>query len=140
MNPYTLSKALDNKQNEIFLNLTTQKINEMNMKIINELFLPRDVALSLMKKLMGYRYVDEINDLKRGSYIRWINIKDADNIRLTKGSTISDIKLTDNGTYISCTNVYGKSNFNIKMDECLIFQKLTDQEQVILSVVNYLDT
>ena len=25
MNPYTLSKALDNKQNEIFLNLTTQK-------------------------------------------------------------------------------------------------------------------
>ena len=89
---------------------------------------------------MGYRYVDEINDLKRGSYIRWINIKDADNIHLTKGSTISDIKLTDNGTYISCTNIYGKSNFNIKMDECLIFQKLTDQEQVILSVVNYLDT
>jgi hypothetical protein len=140
MNPYTLSKALDNKQNEVFLNLTTQKINEMNMKIINELFLPRDVALSLMKKIMGYRYVDEINDLKRGSYIRWINIKDADNIHLTKGSTISDIKLTDNGTYISCTNIYGKSNFNIKMDECLIFQKLTDQEQVILSVVNYLDT
>ena len=140
MNPYTLPKALDNKQNEVFLNLTTQKINEMNMKIINELFLPRDVALSFMKKLMGYRYVDEINDLKRGSYIRWINIKDATNIHLTKGSTISDIKLTDNGTYISCTNIYGKSNFHIKMDECLIFQKLTEQEQVILSVVNYLDT
>ena len=140
MNPYTLSKALDNKQNEVFLNLTTQKINELNMKIINELFLPRDVALSFMKKLMGYRYVDEINDLKRGSYIRWINIKDANNIHLTKGSTISDIKLTDNGTFISCTNIYGKSKFHIKMDECLIFQKLTDQEQVILSVVNYLDT
>jgi UDP-N-acetylglucosamine 2-epimerase len=139
MNPYTLSKALDNKQNEIFLNLTTQKINEMNMKIINELFLPRDVALSLMKKIIGYRYVDEINDLKRGSYIRWINIKDPNKIHLTKGSTISDIKLTDSGTLISCTNIYGKSNFHIKMDECLIFQKLTEQEQVILSVVNYLD-
>jgi hypothetical protein len=140
MNPYTLSKALDNKQNEVFLNLTTQKINEMNMKIINELFLPRDIALSFMKKIMGYRYVDEINDLKRGSYIRWINIKDPNHIHLTKGSTISDIKLTDNGTYISCINTYGKSHFHIKMDECLIFQKLTDQEQVILSVVNYLDT
>ena len=139
MNPQKLSHALDNQKNEIFLNLTTEKIHEMTMKIINELYLPKDIALLWMKKLLDYRYVDEIKDLQYGSYIRWINIKDPSKMSISRGATIFDIKISDNGTHIICKNHFGSKHFAIKMDECLIFQKLSDQEQIILSVVNYLD-
>jgi hypothetical protein len=139
MDAYKLSKALDNKQNEILLKLTSKQITEMNLKIINELFLPKKTSLDYMQKLSGYRYVDEINELKRGSYIRWINIIDADKLHLQGGAIISDIKITDNGTLINCLNIYRRKYFNIKMDECLIFQKITNDENVILAVVDYLE-
>jgi hypothetical protein len=140
MDPHKISKALDNKQNEIILSLSSKKIKELNLKIIKELYLPKKTTSEYMKKLEDYRYVDEINDLKYGSYIRWINITDPSNLRLTRGATICDIKISDNGTFITCKNSYGSTHFNIKMDNCLIFQKLTNEENVILSVVNYLDT
>ena len=93
MNPQKLSHALDNQKNEIFLNLTTEKIHQMTMKIINELYLPKDIGLSWMKKLLEYRYVDEIKDLNYGSYIRWINIKDPSKMTISRGATIFDIKI-----------------------------------------------
>ena len=127
MDAHKLSKALDNKKNEILLSLTSEKITEMNLKIINGLLLPEVTAIDYMKKLNEYRYVDEINDLKHGSYIRWINITDPNNLPLSRGSTICDIKITDTGTLINCKNAFGRSHFHIKMDECLIFQKLTDE-------------
>jgi len=140
MDPHKISKALDNNQNEILLSLSSKKIKELNLKIINELYLPKKTALDYMQKLEDYRYVDEINDLKYGSYIRWINITDHKVLKLTKGATVCDIKISDKGTFITCKNSYGNSHFNIKMDSCLIFQKMTNEENVILSVVNYLDT
>jgi len=139
MDPHKISKALDNHQNEIILSLSSKKIKELNLKIINELYLPKKNALECMKKLDGYRYVDEINDLKNGAYIRWINITDHSNLRLSRGATVCDIKISDKGTFINCKNSYGNSHFNILMDSCLVFQKLTDEENIILSVVNYLD-
>ena len=78
----SLTKSpLFNQQNEIILSLSSKKIKEINLKIINELYLPKKMALEYMKKLDGYRYVDEINDLKNGSYIRWINITEHSNLK-----------------------------------------------------------
>jgi hypothetical protein len=38
---------------------------------------------------------------------------------------------------IVCKN-YTNRHFQIKMDECLLFQKLTDQEKVILHALDHL--
>ena len=81
-----LLKALDDDSNEQLLNFTSKKIMEMNLKIINELQLERKEALDLMQKLKGYRYIDELDDLKYGTYIRWIPLDDPKNIYITKGS------------------------------------------------------
>lgn len=136
-----LYKALDDESNETLLNFTTKKIVEMNLKIINELQLERNVALEIMKKIKGYKYVDELSDLKYGAYIRWIPIDDPNpiNIKITKGALFCDTKIKEDGVYVICKN-YGYSNkhFQIKLDENLIFQKLTDQEQVLLSALDHL--
>ena len=134
-----ISKALDNSQNEIFLNLSTKKIRKQKLKVIHNLGFPIEIIKILMDKLKDYRYVDEINHLKRGVYIRWFDLKNSENLNLQRGGTISDIKITETCTLIACRNNYGNSHFHIKMDECLIFQKITDEEKIILSAMDYLE-
>ena len=134
-----LIKALDDDSNEQLLNFTSKKIIEMNLKIINELQLERKEGLEIMKKIKGYKYVDELNDLKYGTYIRWIPIIDPNNIHITKGSLFCEYKIKDDGVYLICKNFgYSSKHFQIKLDENLVFQKLTDQELVLLSALDHL--
>ena len=133
-----LLKALDNDQNENIMNLTSKKILEMNYNIVKELLLDNETTLNYLKKLKDYRYVDEIDDLKHGSYIKWIPIIDPTNIPLHYSGIICEIKLTDNGVFLVCKNFMHR-HYTFKMDECLIFQKLTPQEKVILSALDHLE-
>jgi hypothetical protein len=134
-----LLKALDDETNENLLNFTTEKMREMNLNILKELHLSKKDTLELLHKLNDYKYVDEMNDLKYGTYIRWIPIEDPNNIYLTKGAIFCELKITDNGVSCICKNYGFKSkHFQIEMDKNLIFQKLTNQEQVLLSALDHL--
>lgn len=134
-----LLKALDDETNETLLPFTTDKIKEMNLQIIKELKMSKKDTLDILKKLNGYKYVDEMNELKYGAYIRWIPIEDPANIYLTKGALFCEMKITDDGVFCVCKNYgFGKRHFQIAMDTNLIFQKLTDQELVLLSALDHL--
>jgi hypothetical protein len=134
-----LLQALEDESNENLLSFTTEKLIEMNFKIIKELHLTREESLQIMKMLKGYKYVDEMDGLKKGTYIRWIPIKDPTHIEMKKGAIYCETKIGDDGVYLVCKGMgfYGK-HFRIKMDECLIFQKLTDQEMVLISALDHL--
>jgi hypothetical protein len=139
MDTKNLLKALDDDTNESLLNFTTLKLREMILKILKELQLPRNETLDLMKKLKDYKYVDEMKDLKYGTYLRWIPIDDPENIHLTKGALFCEMKVKEDGVYIVCKNYgYNRKHFQIKLDENLIFQKLTEQELVLLSALDHL--
>lgn len=133
-----LSKVLDKKQNEVLLSLNSKKILELNLKIINELMLPKEVALDYMSKLKDYRYVDNIQHLKIGTYIRWINILDPDNLKLQRGGIICDIKKSKNEDIIITCKGISRAHFNIKLDECLLFQKRNKDEDLIISVMDFI--
>jgi hypothetical protein len=134
-----LLQALDNENNESLLNFTTDKLREMSLNILKELHLPRKETLELLQKLKDYKYVDEMNDLKYGAYLRWIPIDDPTNIYLTRGAIFCEMKITDNGVFCVCKNHgFGTKHFQISMDKNLIFQKLTNQELVLLSALDHL--
>jgi hypothetical protein len=134
-----LLKALDDDSNETLLNFTSDKITEMNLSIIKELQLPRKDTLDIMNKLRDYKYVDEMNELKYGAYIRWIPIEDPTNIHLTRGALFCEMKITDDGVFCVCKNYgYNLRHFQLSMDKNLIFQRLTDQELVLLSALDHL--
>ena len=133
-----LVEALDNDNNERIMSLTTKKIIEMNYNILKELHLEKSVTLNYLKRLKDYRYVDEIDDIKYGAFIRWIPITDPNNIPLHYSGIICEIKITDSGVFIVCKNFMHR-HYTFKMDECLIFQKLTNQEKVIVSALDHLD-
>jgi hypothetical protein len=134
---YLLS-ALDNETNESIMDLTTSKIKTTKNNILQKLQLNREELKKLHTKLKYYKYVDELHDIQYGAYIRWIPLKNPEKIYLTNGGLICDIKILDEGVHIICKNNMNRF-FQIKLDENLIFQKLTDQERTILSVLDYLE-
>lgn len=133
-----LMKALENDKNEKIMNFTTHKMREMNYKILEELDLTEECIDDYMMKLEGYKYADEIDELSVGAYIKWIPLHSENpNPLLKKGAIICEIKITEKGIFIVCKN-FLHHNFQFKMDDCLIFQKLKDQERVLLSALDHL--
>ena len=130
--------ALDNDSNENIMHLTTIKIMEMNLNILKELHLQKEVTLDYLKKLKGYRYIDELNELKHGYFIRWIPITNPSYLPLHYCGIICDIKITDDGVLVKCKNFMHR-HYIFKLDECLIFQKLTTQEQIIINALDHLE-
>ena len=134
-----LMQALDDDTNENLLNFTSSKIKEMNYNILKELHLTKDETLNVLKKLDNYKYIDEMNDLKYGTYIRWIPIDDVKSINLLKGAIFCEMKITDDGVFLICKNYgYNRRHFQISMDKNLLFQKLSDQELVLLSALDHI--
>ena len=106
-----------------------------------------DELESMLLKLGDYRYVEELQDIQHGAFIRYIpltskngrNQHESDNsdIILKNGGFICDIKILGSGVQLLCRNHFRKI-FQLKLDEVLIFQKLSNQEEIILSVFDYL--
>ena len=92
-----LLKALDDETNENLLDFTTKKLREMTLNILKELHLSKNNTLEIFTKLKDYKYVDEMSDLKYGTYIRWIPLEDPTDIYLTKGALFCEMRITDNG-------------------------------------------
>ena len=130
--------ALENESNSSIINLTTNKIKTLKNNILQKLGLDRTTLKTMHKKLKDYRYCSDMSDILMGYYIRWIPLKNPDNLKLTNGGIIVDIDIINN-----CFQIKVKNNrnrvFQIKFDECCIFQKLSNQERVILGVLDYLE-
>ena len=133
-NTEILLRALDNESNAPILNQTTSKIKKMNLSILQELNLSRDVTKDYMKKLNGYMYIDEMNGIKAGAFIKWISPEDC---HLRPGGIVCDIRIQDSGVSIVCKN-FRNQHYQIKMEDCFVFQKLSNQERVMLSVLDHI--
>lgn len=133
-----LEKAIQNESNESILKLNNRIIKQIKNDLFQKLHFSKENMKILHIKLKEYRFVDDISEINYGRYIRWINMNNIENLKLTNGGIICEILATDKGTTITCKNNMNRL-FRIKMDECLIFQKLTDQEKLILSVLDYVN-
>jgi hypothetical protein len=133
-----LLNALENDTNASIMKLTSSKIKQYKNNILQQIGLERDKLKLFHKKLKYYRYCDDFISLQLGYYIRWIPLKNPDDIKLTNGAIIIDIKILDNGLHLLCKNNMNRI-IQVKFDEIIIFQKISNQENIILSVLDYLD-
>ena len=133
-----LLNALGNETNESVMNLSSSKIKSLKNDMLQRLGISGKELKLFHKKLKSYRYCSDMSDIQFGCYIRWIPLKTIDKIKLTNGGIIIDIDIINN-----CVQIKVKNNMNrifqIKFDECYIFQKLTNQENIILGVLDYLE-
>jgi hypothetical protein len=134
-----LVKALDNDINEGIQKYNSNLIKQIKNDYLQKLLLPREKLKLFHSKLKDYRYVDDLSDIQYGRYIRWIKLNDPSKIILSNGGVIIDIKILQNGIHVVCKN-FNNQRFQIKIDECYIFQKLTDQEKIILFALDHVNT
>ena len=132
-----LDKSLQNSNNKNISKLTFENINLQKSNIIGELNLSKKESKNLLNRLKDYQYVDEVPELVEGRYIRWVNITNPNNIKLTNGGILCEIKIQDYVTLVLKNNI--NRFFQINLDENLVFQKLTDQEKIILYAIDIID-
>jgi hypothetical protein len=130
-----LLESIENDKNDYLENKTMKKITHEIYESIDQLIIPHELKTEFCQKLAGYRLVDNIHELHIGKHIRWIRESSQS---LTNGCIITNIKFLDNGTQI-----LGKNNQNrfiqFKFDECIIYQKMTLEEQLILMAYDYIE-
>ena len=126
-------KELDEKN---LLYLTSSKIKELKNNILQKLLLSRDELLKYHKTLKEYRYVDEVDEIKIASYIRWFNLKQIKEIKLTNGGIIIDIKNGKEDILIVCKNNMNRV-FCLQLSQCFIFQKINTQEKILIKIIDY---
>lgn len=141
LNVDELLDALDNEKNDSILKYTPEEINDTKYKLFKSLNLSEDVIANLLNKLNDYRFIENVDDLVEGSYIRWINLNELDDFKLKNGAKLLNIKTKENNNddnLLSCLKYLNggiTSFFNLKFETNLIFQKLSDQELMLLYVI-----
>jgi hypothetical protein len=134
-----LEKALENENNASISTLNTRKIGAEKMRQLMQLGLNQSVLADYLYKLRDYRHVDDLNGLMHGAYIRWIDLKNPERLCLARGAIICDIKIGQKGVHLLCKTHPSPAMFHVIMDEVIIFQRLSQQERVILTAMDYLD-
>jgi hypothetical protein len=132
-----LLHALNNENNEAVVELDYATIAKQKNDMLQQLNLPKEELVKMHKQLKAYRCINTLEDLRFGSYVRWISLKNPESIKLTNGGIVCDIKNVNGDIQLKCKN---KMNmfFQIKMAEIILFQKLSEQEEVILKALKYL--
>ena len=139
LNVEDLLKALDNENNTGIAGLTTTKIKKEKNDILQKLQLSGKELKDLHARLKDYRYINELNDIQMGRYIRWIPLNtETAEIKLTKGAFMVNTFLNEDGACLLCRNTYRRP-IVVKFDKVLIFQKLSEQEQILISAIDFLD-
>ena len=120
--------SVENEKNDYLENKTMDDITKDVFENIAELSLTKEKTKNLCDKLIGYRFIDEINELFRGRHVRWIR-RDCD--KLTTGGIVVDIKFLKDGIQVLIKNNMNRF-IQYRFDECLSFQKLSNEEQLLL--------
>jgi hypothetical protein len=108
---------------ELDIKITMSENNRQIRAAVAAAGVPAEICSVLINK---YKYVDGIDKLKAGKYIRWINRRGKLSI-----ARFCNIKPTETGMNVLC--VAGLSQFiTYKFNETMTFQELSDEEKIIL--------
>ena len=138
-NAELLKKSLDNELNMAIYDLTFEDVLIMKRNIIDEVIGNVKIQSSLIEKLRLYRYIDDLNDLRDGAYIRWLSvIPNARNMyALNKGAIFCNVVITQEGVNLVCRSVATGKFFRLaRVDQYVFFQKMSYQELLILQAID----
>jgi len=133
-----LEKIMDDIDKYKLHDLSTEIIKNRKNEILKQI-LDDDVLKHYKDILEDYRYVDEVDELRIGSYIRYFvlkNEKGKEELKLMRGGFIADIIASKENIIILCKN--NNIFWKIKINNCVIFQKNTKQEEVLIKILDHL--
>ena len=141
IDPDELLKELQKDKNSYIEDKTTKDMIEEIKQSIEEEFgdeIEKNTQKKMIQKLIGYRHVDELDTLHIGKNTRWIQ-KYKDEIKVTNGGLLLNTIFTEDGINLVIKLWNGRFN-KIRFDDCLVYQKMSFGEQLILMVADYMKT
>lgn len=137
MNYDILINALENDNNISIIQTNIQEIKQIKNDILQKIGLKKDNLKSFNYKLKDYRYIENTNDLRYGEILRWINLQNINNIQLNNTAFLCKIQFI-NKRIALLVRTFNFKYFYLYFDENLIFQKLNQEEKILLKAINYL--
>jgi len=101
-------------------------------QILQKVVLDKDEMNHYQKLLREYRYVDEVDELRLGSYIRFFRLT-TNTLELRSGGFLADIQMNE-----EIVLLFKNRNkfFKLKLNECILFQKNTTQEKILIQILD----
>lgn len=135
-----LLDSLEDEHTDYLKNKTLQTISNEIYNSLYEIGYRDEQLNSYCEKLIGYRLVSEVYELHKGKLVKTIRLFDNDyksiTPKLRMHGKVSNIKFMDNGTHVVCmmfsNGTFRNQHVQYKFDQYLTFQKLSDEEQLIL--------
>lgn len=132
-------KAIENDNNEDVMLTTFTNIKQEKNDILQQLKISGKDLKGYHKKLKEYRFIDDLSSLRDGCYIRWINIMDPDR-KLTYGAIVCSVDEDGGYIYTKSSNAFPRIRYiTIQFENIIAFQKLTDQELILLKITKLID-
>jgi len=139
-----LLNAIDSEKTDYLENKTLKSISNEIFESLVEIGCSSKTIKNYCEKLIGYRLVNKIYELHKGKLVKTIKIVDEKTPetkpepKIRMHGTVSNIKFLDNGTHVVCM-VFPQRYSQYKFDNHLTFQKLSDDEQLILMAYEQID-
>ena len=77
-----------------------------------------------------------MDEIQIGKYVRWFNLANQEKISLTNGGIVIDIKDGKEDILIVCKNNRNRI-YTFRLNQCIVFQKLSTQEQILIKIIDY---
>ncbi len=142
INASELLAAYDNNYNKYLEDKTSADIAQeiaSSFELLEETFkITATVKRELAEKLTGYRFVDELDTLHVGKYMRWIQKYTTEpRPKISNGGILTVVEHGTNGIFLKI-RLNNQAIINIAFDNCLIYQKMSTGEQLVLLAADYL--
>ena len=133
--------AMNKAENNTIASLTLKKIAARRHEILSSLNLTPEKMAEFERKLPMYRVIENPYDLKHNQLIRWIPLRSLETRPyITLGGTLFRVRENpEDGIHVVTIRNVKRFVFNIKFELNVVFQRLSQEEMLILRAVEYVD-
>lgn len=133
--------AMNKTENNTIANMTLKKIAARRHEILSSLNLSPEKMAEFERKLTMYRVIETPYDLKHNQLIRWIPMRSLETRPyLTLGGTLFRIRENiEEGVHVVTMRNVKRFVFNIKFEVNIVFQRLSEEELLILRAVEFVE-
>ena len=133
--------AMNKTENNTIANLTLKKIATRRHEILSSMNLTPEKMAEFERKLPMYRVIENPYDLKHNQLIRWIPLRSLETRPyITLGGTLFRVRENpEDGIHVVTIRNVKRFVFNIKFELNVVFQRLSQEELLILRAVEYVD-
>lgn len=134
--------AMNKRENNTIANMTLKKIAARRHEILSSLNVTPEKMEEFERKLHMYRVIEDPHDLKHNQLIRWIPLRSLETRPyVTLGGCLFRIKQNEtDGIHLVTIRNVKRFVFNIKFELNVVFQRLSQEELLILRAVEFVES